>query len=99
MKSKNEYLIEQGIDPIKDFSVTTYTKLRFAMEEHASDYHQDQMDVNLSGIGVSGLKSFISWLDLQRKEYRNGVKMYIIHETECLNEKEIFKFWLKNVYK
>lgn len=43
MKTKNEYLKEQGIDLEKDFSIGTYTKIRFAMEEYAKDYHESEV--------------------------------------------------------
>nr|WP_298659963.1 hypothetical protein [uncultured Flavobacterium sp.] len=43
MKTKNEYLKEQGIDLEKDFSAGTYTKIRFAMENYANDYHESEV--------------------------------------------------------
>lgn len=42
MKTKNECLKNNGIDLEKDFSVGTYTKIRFAMQEYS-----DQQTVNL----------------------------------------------------
>lgn len=44
MKTKNEYLKEQGIDIEKDLDVGTYTKMRFAMEEYAKDYHESEVE-------------------------------------------------------
>ena len=43
MKTKNEYLNEQGIDLEKELGVSTYTKVRFAMEAYAEDYAQEQV--------------------------------------------------------
>jgi len=43
MKTKNEYLKEQGIDLEKELGVSTYTKVRFAMEAFAKDYAQEQV--------------------------------------------------------
>ena len=43
MKTKNEYLKEQGIDLEKDLDVGTYTKIRFAMEQYAVDYHENEV--------------------------------------------------------
>lgn len=44
MKTKNEYLKEQGINLETDFSIGTYTKIRFAMEQHAIDYHKSEVE-------------------------------------------------------
>lgn len=43
MKTKNENLQEQGINLEKDFSIGTYTKIRFAMEQFATDYHESKV--------------------------------------------------------
>lgn len=43
MKTKNEYLKEQGVDLEKDLDLGTYTKIRFAMEEYAKDYHESEV--------------------------------------------------------
>ena len=43
MKTKNEYLNKQGIDLEKDLDISTYTKIRFAMEEYAKDYHRSEI--------------------------------------------------------
>lgn len=43
MKTKNEYLTEQGIDLEKDFDIGTYSKIRFAMENFANDYHKSEV--------------------------------------------------------
>lgn len=43
MKTKNEYLNEQGIDLEKDLDVGTYTKIRFAMDQYAKDYHENEV--------------------------------------------------------
>lgn len=53
MKTKNEYLKEQGIDLEKDFSIGTYTKIRFAMENFANDYHKSEV-LKLNKANVSG---------------------------------------------
>jgi|GEM_PF-5661409 len=54
MKTKNDYLKEQGIDLEKDLSVGTYTKIRFAMKEYAKDYHESEVKKFRLG-AVSGM--------------------------------------------
>lgn len=53
MKTKNEYLKEQGVDLEKDLSIGTYTKIRFAMENFANDYHKSEV-LKLNKANVSG---------------------------------------------
>lgn len=44
MKTKYEYLKEQGINLDKDFSTSTYTKIRFSMESFAKDFLQKKVN-------------------------------------------------------
>lgn len=74
MKTKNEYLKEQGIDFEKDFSIGTYTKIRFAMENFANDYHKSEV-LKLNKANV------ISTVCDHRYHNRNG--RYMLYEQYC----------------
>ncbi len=47
MKTKNEYLKDEGVILESDFSAGVYTKIRFAMEKYGNDYHQEQVKNNI----------------------------------------------------
>jgi hypothetical protein len=68
MKTKNDYLKEQGIDLEKDFSTSTYTKIRFAMEEYAKAYHQNE-----NGLKVGDI------VKAPNTVYRDDITLYVCY--------------------
>ena len=73
MKTKNEYLTDQGINLEKDFDIATYTKLRFAMEQYGIDYHKAEVKkLNLARVSQqSELLDLVKEIASDKQIYSN----------------------------
>ena len=54
---------------------------------------------SMPNVSAGDIKSFITWKDIQNKDYLGGKFMYNIKGYyKCLDESELFDYWLERVH-